>query len=104
MALRQERLADEVRDILGKLLSGGQMRDPRLANVTVTHVKLSPDLQVATVYYRVMGNTVPPNEAQGGLESAAGFFRTKLASQLDVRRVPTLRYFFDESIERRWQD
>lgn len=99
MGLRKEQLADEIRDILASCFQGGQLSDPRLENVTITAVKLSPDLQVASVYFRVYLDA-EQEKAQRGLESAAGFLRKKLSQVLDVRRVPTLRFFYDESIER----
>ena len=86
MGLRQERLADEVRDVLAGCFLGGKMSDPRLENVTVTAVKMSPDLQLAYVYYRVYDDQ-QVNEAQAGLESASGYLKKKLASSLEVRRV-----------------
>lgn len=99
MGLRKERLADEIRDIVANLFSGGQMQDPRLALVAITAVKLSPDLQLASVYFRVIDET-PIDVVAKGLERAAGFLRTRLAEELDIRRVPALRFFYDESIER----
>ena len=74
------------------------MSDPRLEAVTITAVKVSADLQLAYVYFRVYENG-DPGSAQKGLESAAGFLRRQLAKNLDVRRVPELKFFFDESIE-----
>lgn len=102
MGLRQDRLADEIRDLIAGCFLGGQMSDPRLESVTITAVKLSPDLQLATVYFRIYGETDKAviSRTIKGLESAAGYFRKKLADALDVRRVPSLRFFYDESIER----
>lgn len=103
MGIRKERMADEVRDLLARSFSGGQMQDPRVQGVTVTAVKLSPDLQIASVYFRILGKDGNPElikDTVSGLESAAGFLRNKLAKHLDVRRAPTLRFFFDESVER----
>ena len=100
MGLRRERLADEIRDIIASCFQGGQMNDPRLEFVTITAVKLSGDLQIATAYFRVIGDKLAAEKAQSGLESAAGFLRHKCAEALDIRRVPTLRFFFDESVER----
>lgn len=99
MGLRKERLADELRDIIGSLFQGGRMDDPRLAEVTISAVKLSPDLQVATVYFRVYPGA-NPDAARVGLGRAAGFIRKELAGNLELRRVPELRFFYDESIER----
>jgi ribosome-binding factor A len=100
MGLRKERLADEVRDIVANCFSGGQLRDPRLENVTITAVKLSGDLQLASVYFRVYGGKDSIEATEKGLCSAVTFLRRRLAQDLDLRRVPNLRFFYDESVER----
>ena len=98
MGLRQERLADEIRDILAQCFQGGRLSDPRVQAVTVTAVTVTADLQIATLYFRVyQGHDAA--EAKAGLESASGYLRKQLANGLDVRRVPELKFFFDESIE-----
>jgi len=99
MGLRKDRLADEIRDILALNLAAGQMSDPRLQSVAVTAVKLSGDLQVASVYFRDF-KTEDWQASLAGLKSASGYLRKKLADALTVRRVPELRFYFDESIER----
>lgn len=100
MGLRQERLADEIRDLIAVCFMGGQMSDPRLTHVNITAVKLTSDLQLASVYFRVVGDDEAVAAAQKGLHSASGFLRHRLAEQLDIRRVPALRFFYDESVER----
>jgi ribosome-binding factor A len=98
MSSRKDRLADEIRDVLALCFSGNRLSDPRVQGVTVTHVKLTGDLQLASVYFRVY-DASKRGEAEKGLESCKGFLRNQLATALDVRRVPELRFFFDESIE-----
>lgn len=98
MKVRQRRLADEIRDLIASCFQGGRMEDPRLGGVTITAVKLSPDYQVASVYYRVF-NDVAHEEVQKGLERAAGMLRHQLR-HLELRRLPSLRFFYDASIER----
>lgn len=98
MGLRQERVADEIRDVLAMCFQAGQMEDPRLKGVTITAVKLTADLQLASVYFRVYDESAAA-EAQRGLISASGFLRRRLAESIDMRRVPGLRFFFDESIQ-----
>lgn len=101
MGLRQERLADEIRDTLAMCFRAGQMEDPRLAGVTITAVKLTADLQLASVYFRIYSDEEgAPEKAKAGLISASGFLRRRLAQNVEARRVPGLRFFFDESIER----
>lgn len=98
MGLRQERLADQIRDVIAGLLTGGHMRDPRLEPVTVTAVKVTADLQNAKVYFRVY-NDLMREDAERAMTSAASFFRKRLSSELDVRRIPDLAFFYDESVE-----
>lgn len=99
MGVRQDRLADEIRDILAMCFQGGTLTDPRLEAVTITAVKLSPDLQLATVYFRVYEGA-DEEQAAKGLVAAASYLRRQLAKSLTIRRVPNLRFFLDESIER----
>lgn len=110
MGLRQEKLADEIRDVLASCFEGGQMQDPRLRNVTITAVKLTGDLQQATVYFRLYetdGDNVSDAkkdqaiaEAKSGLDSASGYLRKRIGETILLRRVPTIRFLFDESIGR----
>ena len=98
MGLRQDRLADQVRDVIASFFSAGQLNDPRLDGVTITAVKLSADLQIAKVYFRLY-NGQDESDARKGLARASSMFRRRLASTLDCRRIPSLQYFFDESVE-----
>ena len=98
MSQRKERLGDEIRDIIAECLTGGKLDDPRLSFVTITGVKLSADLQLASIYFRVIEDDKRA-ETKKGLQNASGLFRKRLAEELDIRRVPNLRYFYDESVE-----
>lgn len=98
MGLRQERLADRIRDLIAETLSGGQLGDPRLQLIAITSVKLTGDLQDATVYFRILDDKLE-KDVVAGLKSATGFFRNILARQLDVRRAPQIRFKFDKSLE-----
>jgi len=98
MGLRKDQLADQIRDILAMNFQGGRLSDPRLESVTITAVKLTADLQQATVFYRTY-NDADAASAGKGLHSAAGFLRKGLSEALDVRRVPELHFKYDKSIE-----
>ncbi len=98
MGLRKDQLADEIRDLLAMNFQGGRLSDPRLESVTVTAVKLTADLQQATVYFRTY-NEADQEKALKGLQSAAGRLRKTLSDALDVRRVPELHFKYDASIE-----
>jgi len=76
-----------------------EVRDPRLANVTVTEVYVTPDLLQARIYYTVLGDAEDKAEAQAGLESAGGYLRTALAGRVQLRSMPELSFIVDTSAE-----
>ncbi|MGE5304386.1 MAG: 30S ribosome-binding factor RbfA [Alphaproteobacteria bacterium] len=92
--------ADRVGDLLVELISElirKEIRDPRINAVTVTGVKVSKDLRHARVYFNLLGRPEDRETALAGLKSATGFIRSKVAKQLNLRFVPTLEFFYDES-------
>ena len=77
-----------------------EVHDPGIGFVTLTRVKVSPDLQVARVYYTIIGDDRVKRETKKALERAMPFLRRQLASRVRLRRVPELHFQFDESVER----
>jgi ribosome-binding factor A len=96
---RQKRLSELLKEELGTLLLR-EAQDPRLAGVVVTGVEVSPDLGHARVYVSSLGDPTEKTEALDALDHASGFLRHQIASRLELRRVPTLSFHFDESVER----
>ena len=80
------------------LLSRGAVHDPGIGFITITRVKVSPDLQVARVYYTTMGDEAARKQTAKALERATGFFRRHVGDRLQLRRVPELQFHFDESV------
>jgi len=99
MHSRPERLGDQVRAELSALLQRS-IRDPAVRLVTLTHVRMSRDLQHARVYYTTLGDAATRRETARGLRRAAPFLRGQLGRRIRVRRVPELTFVYDESIER----
>ena len=93
---RNQRLGNQIQRALSEFLKS-EVKDPRLKDVSLTVVELSRDLGVARVHFSVLdpGREVAP--AAAGLESAAGFLRTRLARAIKVRHVPELRFVHDDS-------
>jgi ribosome-binding factor A len=92
--------ADRVGDLLAELISEllrKEIRDPRINAVTVTGVKVSKDLRHARIYFAVLGRQQDLKDISAGLKSATGFIRSKVAKQLNLRFVPTLEFYYDES-------
>ncbi|MCL7451649.1 MAG: 30S ribosome-binding factor RbfA [Anaerolineae bacterium] len=95
---RQRRVAEQIHRDLSLLLMR-EVRDPRLGDVTITEVRVTPDLLIARIFFTVLGNDAERKEAQAGLDSAAGFLRSQLAAQLRLRTVPELIFELDRSAE-----
>ncbi len=95
---RPERVGEEIRHELGLLLTRA-VQDPAVGFVTVTRVKVSPDLQLARVYYTRMGTEKERRDTQRALERATPFLRRHIGTRLRLRRVPELKFHFDQSVE-----
>jgi ribosome-binding factor A len=95
---RPERVGEEIRQELGVLLAR-EVHDPGIGFVTLTRVKVSPDLQLVRVYYTLMGDERARRETQRALERATPFLRRQIGARIRLRRVPELRFEFDESVE-----
>ena len=78
----------------------GELKDPRIGMVTVTGVVVTPDLGEATVYVSVLGNEKRRAATMTGLESARGVLQARINRELSLRKTPTLRFAYDESVER----
>jgi ribosome-binding factor A len=76
-----------------------EVSDPRATFITVTRVKLSPDLSSGRIYYSVLGSEGDKSKASHMLESAAGFLQRQIALAINVRRMPHLKWTYDESLE-----
>jgi ribosome-binding factor A len=99
MADRMRRVNEAVREVVSARIAEG-LRDPRIGFVTVTAVETSPDLRQARVYVSVLGSDDERNATLAGLASAHGVIQQAVASELRMKRTPTLQFVFDESIDR----
>jgi ribosome-binding factor A len=99
MADRMRRVNEAVREVVSARLVEG-LRDPRIGFVTVTSVDTSPDLRQARVYVSVLGSEEERAQTLAGLDSAHGILQQALATELRMKRTPTLQFVFDESIDR----
>ena len=70
-----------------------------LKYVSVTKVKVTTDLSLATIWYTIMGDENEIQATKKALEEAKGYLRTELAQRLDLRKTPELRFKYDESLE-----
>ena len=91
---RQERVAHLVQAELGRLLLR-EAKDPRLREVTITAVRMTPDLRLARVYFRTLAVEEHPESALRALERAAHFLRSAVGRALGMRVTPELRFEYD---------
>jgi ribosome-binding factor A len=99
MASRRQRQVAELIHRELSLILLHEVRDPRLATVTLTEVRVSPDLLLARAFYSVLGEDNDKVAAKSGLESATPFLRTSLAKRVQLRSVPELIFQYDASSE-----
>jgi ribosome-binding factor A len=102
---RMRRVDEAIRQVLGDAVTG-ELKDPRVGFVTVTDVRTSADLRHARVYVSVLGQSgAPSGDAQreqtlDGLRSAHGYLQGRVASELRLKRTPTLQFDYDETTDR----
>jgi len=77
-----------------------ELKDPRVRDVTVTYVEVSPDLRHAKVHVSVMGDETQQNLSLRGLQSAAGFLQAKIAERIEIRYTPKLTFLLDQGVKR----
>lgn len=95
----QRRVSELIHIRLSDLLER-KVKDPRLHMVTITGVEITPDTARADVHFSVLGGEEAREEAQKGLQSAAGWLRHELGRRLRLPNIPELVFHYDVSIER----
>ncbi len=95
---RADRVADLVKVEIAEILRR-EAHDPRIANLTVTDVKLTDDLRSARIYVVELGKDRMSEEVGRGLAKAKGFLKRELGRRLQLRYVPELSFFYDPSFE-----
>jgi len=82
------------------LVLASELKDPRLSSlISVTRVDTAADLSVARVYVSVMGDQEAKTSSMRALRAASGFVHWRMRRQVSLRKVPSIRFQIDESIE-----
>jgi ribosome-binding factor A len=90
-------VADQIRGELASLLAR-EVHDPGVGFVTLTRVRVTPDLQQAHVYYTALGDEKSRRNTERALARATGFLRRQIGARLRLKRTPELTFHYDESI------
>lgn len=98
MKVKQERMAERIRMILSELLLR-DVSDPRLQGVTITRVKIDPEMMFADVHVSALGDDERREEVLTGLKSAKGFLRREVGQRITTRNTPDLYFHWDYALE-----
>lgn len=96
---RVARVSEVVREVASETILF-DVRDPRIRGVTVTRAEVSADLQHAKVYVSLMGSPKEQKLCLHGLQHAAGYIQSKLASRLQTRYTPVITFVVDEGVKK----
>jgi ribosome-binding factor A len=96
---RMRRVDEAVRQVLADAIAE-ELKDPRVGFVTVTDVTTNPDLRSARVYVSVLGDAQAREDSLAGLRHAHGYLQGRIATELELRRTPTLEFLYDDTTDR----
>ncbi|MBN2217122.1 MAG: 30S ribosome-binding factor RbfA [Pirellulales bacterium] len=95
---RVEKAAEAVREVVSWAILT-ELNDPRVRDVTVTYVEMSGDMRNAKVHVSIMGDETKQSLGLRGLQHAAGFLQSKLASRIDTRYTPRIDFVLDQGVK-----
>lgn len=96
---RMLKAAEAIREVVSMAILT-EIRDPRVQNVTVTGVEITPDMRSAKVLVSVMGDDGKQQLCLRGLASSAGFLQAKVAKRIDTRYTPRISFELDEGVKK----
>jgi ribosome-binding factor A len=91
---RQRRLADRIHEIVAQMLEF-KIKDPRLGFITVTDVRVTPDLREASIFYTVYGDAEDQASTAAALASATGVIRSEVGKQTGIKFTPSIEFILD---------
>ncbi|WIB76070.1 30S ribosome-binding factor RbfA [Curtobacterium sp. MCPF17_002] len=91
---RARKMADRIKEVVARRLDKG-LRDPRLGFVTITDVRVTGDLQHASIFYTVYGTDEERADSGAALKAATGLLRTEVGKNITARLTPSLEFIAD---------
>ncbi len=98
MTQRQERVEEQLKVEISDIIHR-ELKDPRAGFISITGVKVTPDLRQARVFVSVMGDETAQENSMKALKSAAGFVRSEVGKRVRMKSTPEIQFEFDNSIE-----
>jgi ribosome-binding factor A len=96
---RNAKIAQAIRQVVSSVILM-ELRDPRVAHVTVLGTEVAEDLRSAKVYVSVLGTDSAQHLAVNGLNAARGFIQSRIADELKLRQTPILNFVLDQGVKR----
>ena len=96
-SLKSKKVGSEMVKVISEIIAN-ESRDELLKTVTITACDVADDLSFAKVYFTSISN-LTKEQIEKEMNEASGFIRTELASKIDIRIIPKLKFVYDESIE-----
>lgn len=96
---RAQKVAEAIREVVSMAILT-ELNDPRIRDVTVTHVEVTGDLRQAKVHVSIMGDETRQQLSLRGLQNSAGFLQAKCASRIDMRYTPRLEFLLDQGVKK----
>lgn len=97
---RMERLGDQLRDEIAKLIMHGDVKDPRVSTfLTITRVEVSKDLSFAKAYVSSFLPEAQLERGVEGLNNGAGFIQSSIAKKLRIRQFPKITFYVDTAMK-----
>jgi len=95
---RADRVAGLLQEEISRIIFE-EIKDPRVGRVTITHVRVTDDLRLARVYFNVLGGAERASQCLVGLNRAKGFIRSQIRVHTDLRYIPELEFYYDDSLD-----
>jgi ribosome-binding factor A len=96
---RVQKAAEAIREVVSMAILT-DIKDPRVRDVTVTYVEVTPDMRAAKVHVSVMGDETKQQLSLRGLQNSAGFLQSKVSKRIDTRYTPRLTFMLDLGVKR----
>jgi len=91
--------AEAIREVVSMAIIT-ELRDPRVQNVTVVGVEVTPDMREAKVIVSIMGNEAQQRTVLKGLQNSVGFLQSKIADRIETRYIPRLSFVVDDGVKK----
>ncbi len=95
---RSQRVAEVLRHEISQIITQ-ELKDPLIGITTVTAIKLTEDLKLAKVYVSILGAKEAREKGLLGLERAKSWIRSALGQRMDLKFIPELKFFYDETLD-----